>query len=340
MEIRLSERPPSPSVTPLDSDPRTEGFLERRIALTGVLIALVWVLLVARMLYLQILQGEAHAISAEHNSVRKQRVQASRGLILDRQGQILVDSRPSYEVQIVPHEIGDMALTLHRLSGVLDVDLVGLTERVGTPRGSERFRPLRVVRGLERDSFARLQARLWALPGVVTQVTPVRAYPYGESAAHALGWLGEISSEQLGRREYHGYRGGDIIGREGIEQLLDRDLRGWPGGRNVLVDARGRELRVLSHVEPEPGRNVVLTIDHRLQEIAEQGLDRLGKTGAVVALDPRSGEILVLASRPAFDPNRFAVGISSDDWAAFTSDEAQASAQPRASGTVPARLDL
>ena len=308
-------------MTLLGSGSGSDGFLERRIALAVVLIGLVWGLLTARVLYLQILQGETFAVFAEQNSVRVQRVQAPRGLILDRNGEILVDSQPSYEARIVPNEIDDLDLTLARMADVLGVDRGEIARRVGDPRGSDRFKPLRVAHGIGRDSFARLEARLWALPGVVTQMTPLRTYPYGESAAHVLGSLGEIDPDQLGQREYHGYRRGSIIGRKGIEMVLDRSLRGNPGGRNVLVDAHGREIRTLSEVDPRPGLNVVLTLDHELQRIAEQGLDRIGKTGAIVALDPRNGEVLVLASRPAFDPNLFAVGISTDDWAGFTGDE-------------------
>ena len=135
-----------------------------------------------------------------------------------------------------------------------------------------------------------------------------------------LGWLGETDKEQLRLREYQGYRRGDVIGRDGIERLLDRELRGRDGGRNVLVDAHGRELRGIDAVAPHPGQNVVLTLDHRLQQVAEQALAETEKRGSIVALDPRSGEVLVLANRPSFDSNLFAVGIDHASWKALSED--------------------
>ena len=306
---------------PGGSDSGSDAFLERRLAVAALLIALAWGLILLRLFYVQIARAEEFASAAERNSVRSHRVPAPRGMILDRGGEVLVDSRPSYKTLVVPHKAGDLDWTASRLADVLAVDRSEIAGRIGAPRGSARFQPLEVARDLERGAFARLQARLWALPGVVTQVDPVRRYRYGDSAAHVLGRLGEIDADRLGRREYRGYRRGDVIGREGVEALLDRDLRGRPGGLNVLVDARGREIRTLSAVEAEPGLNVVLTLDRRLQQVAERGLDDAGRGGAVVALDPRSGAVLVLASRPAFDPNRFATGIGSEGWAELSGDE-------------------
>ena len=218
--------------------------------------------------------------------------------MLDRNGVPLVDSRPAFEVLVVPNETDDVPTTLRRISGLTGRDLETITADYGKPRGRARFQPQRVAHDLDRDALARVEARLWALGGVLTQVTPVRGYRFQGSAAHLLGWLGEIGADQLREKEFQSYRQGDVIGRGGIEKLLDADLRGRPGGRNLLVDAHGRELELLSLVDPQPGRNVVLTIDHALQEAAEAALDREQKTGAVVALDPRTGEMLALASRP------------------------------------------
>ncbi|MGH2900101.1 MAG: penicillin-binding transpeptidase domain-containing protein, partial [Solirubrobacteraceae bacterium] len=271
--------------------------------------------------YLQVVQGDVYKVSAERNSVRTQRVQAARGAVLDRHGNELVGSRPSFEVLVVPQEADDLQKTLRRIAGLTGRDLDSVRASYGEPRGRARFQPQRVAHDLDRDEFASVEARLWALGGVITQVTPVRGYRYGSSAAHLLGRLGEIGTDQLNDdRELASYRRGDIVGRDGIEKLLDTDLRGRPGGRNLLVDAHGRELNLLSLIEPEPGRNVVLTLDHALQEAAEAALDREHKTGAVVALDPRTGEVLALASRPAFDPNEFAVRIDPLEWRALIQD--------------------
>ncbi|HTO71553.1 MAG TPA: penicillin-binding protein 2 [Myxococcota bacterium] len=298
----------------------SDATVERRLTGVAVVVVAVWMLLLTRLFYLQVVQGDVYRVSAERNSVRTQRVDAPRGVISDRNGDVLVGSRPSFDVLIVPHETEDVSTTLSRIAGLTGRDYDTMLASYGDPRGRSRFQPQRVAHDLDRDALARVESRLWALGGVLTQVTPVRGYRYGESAAHLVGWLGEVSPDQLARKEFQSYRRGDIIGVGGIEKLLDPDLRGRPGGRNLLVDAHGRELQMLSSVDPEPGRNVVLTIDHRLQEAAEAALDKEDKSGAVVALDPRNGEVLALVSRPAFDPNEFAVGIDPEAWRELTTD--------------------
>ncbi len=297
-----------------------DRFVESRLTATAFAIAAVWLILVARLFYLQVLEGDRYLISAERNSVRTHRVRAPRGMILDRSGRILVDSRPSFDVLVVPHEATDLPLTLGRIAGLIGSRPEALREALGSPSGRERFAARPVAHDLEWQSIARVESRLWALAGVLTQATPVRSYRYGSSAAHVLGWLGEIDREQLRQRDFQGYRQGDVIGREGVERLLDRELRGRAGGRNVLVDAHGRELERLDAIEAQPGRNVVLTLDHRLQQAAEAALARTGHSGAVVALDPRNGEVLVLVSLAAFDPNDFAVGIDRARWELLRED--------------------
>jgi penicillin-binding protein 2 len=244
-------------------------------------------------------------------------------MILDRTGAILVDSRPAFDVGVVPYQTEHPQLTLGRLSGLLDEDLAVLSARYGRPSGPERFQPKIIAHDVEYRLAARVGARLWALRGVVTQADPVRFYAHGNSAAHLLGMLGEISSSELASHDYQDYRRGDVIGKDGIERLLDRALRGEDGGRNVIVDAYGRELQVMNEIKSQPGNNVVLTLDHRLQHIAETKLDELKRSGAVVALDPRNGEVLVLASRPSFDPNHFSRGIDGPEWQALLTDPAR-----------------
>ena len=307
-------RPLSGSISPV------EGQLERRLVGAALLATVIWILLLARLFYLQVLQAEKYRDSSQRNSVRTHRVAAPRGMILDRQGEILVDSRPSFDVRVVPHETPDLAATLDRLAGLVDQDAAELIDRVGAPQGRARFQPQRVANDLGRDTLARVEARLWALPGVLTEVSPIRAYRYGLEAGHVLGWLGQINAEQLASRAYQGYRRGDVVGTAGVERVLDRELRGRDGGENVLMDAHGRELELLDFVQPQPGNNVFLTLDRRLQYVAEQAFDALGKNGAVVALDPRTGEVLLLMSRPAVDPSRFAQGIGHDEWASLISD--------------------
>jgi penicillin-binding protein 2 len=155
------------------------------------------------------------------------------------------------------------------------------------------------------------------------------------SAAHVLGTLGEINKRQLASRRYAGYRLGDVVGQSGVESLLERELRGRPGGRSVLVDVQGRELEVLREVAPQAGNNVVLTLDHRLQRVAEEALEATGRAGAIVALDPRTGEVLALVSRPAFDPNRFAAGIDPESWQEMVTDPRRALPNRALQGQYP-----
>jgi penicillin-binding protein 2 len=300
-----------------------EAQIERRIISCMLGIVAIWLVLGARLFYLQVIEGDSYRVSAEKNSVRTHRVIASRGMILDRTGAILVDSRPAFDVGVVPYQTEKLDVTIQRLSGLLDEDPTVLRARYGRPSGPERFQPKIVAHDVDYRLAARVGERLWALPGVVTQADPVRFYAHGSSAAHLLGMLGEISQSELASQDYREYRRGDVIGKDGIERLLDRPLRGQDGGRNVLVDAYGRELQVMDEIKPQPGNNVVLTLDHRLQHIAETKLDELKRTGAVVAIDPRNGDVLVLASRPSFDPNHFSRGIGGPEWQGLLADPAR-----------------
>ncbi|MFQ5699163.1 MAG: penicillin-binding protein 2 [Myxococcota bacterium] len=307
-------------MTTLGSSHIAEDRLERGLRWIALCVVAAWIVLVGRLFYLQGVQGDRYRLSAERNSVRTHRIDPPRGMILDRAGRLLVDSRPAFDVLVVPRETESLERTVRRVSRLVGAPPEPAIERVSAVRGRARFRPQPIGTDLSRDALARVESRLWALPGVLTRVRPVRAYLQGDLAAHVLGSLGEISARQLAARRYAGYRAGDSIGRSGVEALLDRELRGRPGGRHLLVDAHGRELQQLGAVEPQPGLNLRLTLDLELQRAAESALDATGHAGAVVALDVHSGEVLVLASRPAFDPNRFASGIAADTWQALLDD--------------------
>jgi penicillin-binding protein 2 len=300
-----------------------DSHFDRRVVLAMLIVVAVWGALLGRLFYLQVVEGERHRKSAERNSVRTHRLIAPRGMILDRSGMILVDSRPSHDVLVVPHETPSLDTTLERIAGLIGASPAELAERVGRPTGRSRFQAQPVMRDLDRDALARVESRLWALPGVLTQVTPIRDHRFGSAAAHLLGRLGEISRSQLEQGRSQGYRPGDSVGKAGVERLLDQQLRGRNGGENVLVDAHGRELERWNALEPQPGENVVLSLDLRLQLVAERAFDELGKHGALVALDPRNGDVLALMSRPNFDPNLFARGIERDEWAALRDSPAK-----------------
>jgi len=290
-----------------------------RLVFIAVVIVLTFGVFVVRLFQLQVIQGEDLGNRARRNSVRTVRLEAPRGEIVDRFGRELATTRPAFGVHVMPAELRERELTLAALGSLLDRDPSELSERVGTPRGRSRFQSVRIANDLPYDSRTRVESHLYALPGVFTDVSPRRYYVGGSLAAHVLGYTGEIQIRQLEKRSFADYQSGDVIGQAGVESRFESILRGRAGGRNVVVDVAGRIDEVLDEVDATPGGTLMLTIDRDLQRVAEDAFlpDVIGgeeKRGAVVALDPRNGDVLALVSSPAFDPNSFAGGIDSVTW--------------------------
>jgi penicillin-binding protein 2 len=285
----------------------------RRLNGTLVIVLAAFLVLGLRLFHLQVVQGEEYRRLSENNCIRLQDIDPPRGQILDRQRRLLVDNRPSFNLVMVPRDAKPVDTTLARLADGVGLELEELAHAAERTRSA--YRPVVLMADIDRDLLAAVEARRYDLPGVTVDVKAMRRYVYGDSAAHLLGYMGEINAAELAGGRYPGCRGGDYIGKFGIEKNCEPLLRGQPGGRQVEVDARGQVVRVLNTVDAVPGHNVVLTIDHRLQAVAEQSLG--DKAGAVVAVDPQSGEVLVMASRPSFDPNAFVGGISRRDWQAL-----------------------
>lgn len=299
-----------------------------RLPVVAVLMALPFAIFFLRLFQLQVIEGEDLGNRARRNSVRKVQLEAPRGNILDRHHRELATTRPAFGVQVMPAELRRRELTLAALGSLLDQDPSALSAQVGAPKGRQRFVPVRLARDLPYDARSRVESHLYALPGVITDVTPRRYYVGGEMAAHLLGYIGEIQPKQLEKRAFADYQSGDVIGQSGVERRYEAILRGRAGGRNVVVDVAGRVDEVLDEVLPTPGGAVILTLDRDLQQAAEAAFrpEVIGappKRGAVVALDPRNGDVLVLASRPAYDPNSFAGGIDAETWKQLTDDEAR-----------------
>ncbi len=304
----------------------TDNSVELRLPLVIGVIVLVFGIFVLRLFQLQFLQGEEMKGIAHGNAVRLVRLEAPRGDILDREGRVLATTRPAFGVTVMPSELARPDRTLAALGMLIDQSSSELRQRIGSPQGRRRFQPVRLVGDLSYDHLARVESHLYELPGVHTDVRPRRHYVEGELAAHLLGQIGEVRKDQLEKRQYADYRAGEVVGQAGLEKVLERNLRGRAGGRNVVVDVAGRVVDVIGEIDPEPGAPVTLTIDLDLQRVAEEGFqpDVLGgraKMGAAVALDPRNGDVLVLVSKPAFDPNSFPGGIDAETWNALTTDE-------------------
>ena len=305
----------------------SEGEIAKRLPILAAVMTLVFAIFFLRLFQLQLILSDDLRLRSERNYVRSVRLEAPRGDILDREGRVLVTTRPAFGVGVVPNELRDSARTLDVLAALIDADAEHLRERVGAPRGRRRFQRVRVATDLDYDQRVRVESHLFGLPGVVTDVQPRRHYLAGDVAAHVLGYLGEIQREQLASRDYAGYRSGEFVGQAGIEALEQGVLRGRAGGRNLVVDVAGRVVGPpLDEIEPTSGGKVQLTIDLDLQAAAEEAflpdvIGERGHSGALVALDVRTGEVLAMVSRPAFDPNDFAGGVQSEIWDALVADE-------------------
>ncbi|RMG18126.1 MAG: penicillin-binding protein 2 [Deltaproteobacteria bacterium] len=295
--------------------------------------------LAGRLYWLQVVRGEHYARLSRSNFVKAVEIPADRGMILDRRGTIVVDSRPSYDVALTPAFCPDPEQTLGALAGVLGFGLDEVrqwTKRVAAVRGLERFRPIVLKEDVGRDALDWIDAHRLELDGVDVRIRPRRNYRFGKMLAHVLGYMNEIGPAELERARARGldYELGDAIGRAGLEERFESVLRGKDGLERVVVDAKGRRIDAqgeaaaaeVGRLIPEeerirpsvPGHNLVLTIDMRLQRVAEEAFP--GRAGSVVALDPQTGYVLAMVSRPAFDPNRLSGGITKEEMQALAED--------------------
>ncbi len=278
----------------------------------NIVILVAFSLIFSRLWYLQIIKGEYFKNLSENNRIRIQEIPAPRGILFDRAGVPLVNSYPSFDVSLFRQDVPDMKGLIPPLSQVLSMDPETLRAKIEAAKGTPASQPLKLKTDISWEELATIETRHLDLPGVVVDVVIRRNYPYGSMAAHLIGYLGEVSQEELEREEYVNHKMGYIVGKYGIEQKFEPDLMGEYGGRQFEVNAMGRKVRVLGDVEPNPGNNLFTTLDLNVQKAAEEAM--AGKRGAVVAMDPRSGDILALVSKPDFDPNLFARGISGENW--------------------------
>ncbi len=288
--------------------------LKGRIAWLGAGATLLLLVIAGRLWLLQVRRGEEYAAKSEGNFVKELRVPADRGMILDRKGTILVDSRPSYDLYLTPAFCAPCEEVLGRLAGRIELppeDLSRALSAIAKAKGLERFRQVAVKIDIGRDELDVLEANRDDLPGLDIVAAPHRSYREGKLAAHTLGYMGEAGPEELEKLQAEGkdYRLGDYVGRRGVERKFEEELRGADGVQRVVADSKGRKLPHLQWMIPEPerfvasapGANVVLSIDARLQRVAEESFD--ATAGTVIALDVNSGFVLAMVSKPAYDPN-------------------------------------
>ncbi|MDI3280438.1 MAG: penicillin-binding protein 2 [Bacillota bacterium] len=297
-----------------------------RVRVFFYLVAFVFTLLALRLWYLQVVMGDFYAEKSMANSVRLVPIPAPRGEIYDRRGRLLVTSRLSYTVSLLPRELSPEH---HRVVRELSQILALPEEQIWAELKNSAllpYYPVRLKRDLDPRTLIALEEKRLDLPGVIVEEIPVRNYLYGDLAAHVFGYLGKISPQEWEDFRQQGYAPSDVIGKTGLERLYERVLKGKDGGQQVEVNRVNRPIRVLGTVDPLPGQGLQLTIDLEVQQAAEAALKeqlewlrrftpyKNARAGAAVVMDPRTGELLALASVPSFDPNRFIGGVDPQYW--------------------------
>ena len=322
-----------------------DEYLEQRIFLqrsfiAAIILGALMLLLAGRAFWLQVLRHDYYAELSQGNRARIESLPPNRGIIYDREGRVIAENTPAYQLEVVREQAGDLDTTLEDLVrfGLLERDDLARVRQLVMSRRSFEAVPIRVQ--LDDEGVARYAVHRHELPGVSLETRMARHYPYGSLGAHALGYVGTISEDDLTRLDKDRYFGTGVIGKTGIERAYEDELLGTGGFREVLVNAEGRRVDVqdgkaaqLRIRQPLAGRDLRLSLDIDLQRVAEDAM--AGRRGAVVAIDPSNGDVLVLASLPSFDPNGFARGISRKDYLALTQDPDQPLFNRVLRGTYP-----
>jgi penicillin-binding protein 2 len=308
-----------------------------RLGVASAVVLAAFGLLALRFAYLQLVQHDYYRTKAEDNRISVVPLAPNRGLILDRNGVVLARNESHYTLEINPQKVADLEATIAELATVIDIGA----------RDRSRFRKLQAeVKGadslpiktrLTDEEVARFSANAYRFPGVEIRARLYRDYPLRELASHVLGYIGRISEKDVERLEADGlaadYKGSDFIGKSGLEASYERELHGTTGSAQVEIDAGGRGIRTLTSTPPQAGNNLVLTLDIKLQEVAENAFGKY--RGALVAIEPATGGILALVSRPGYDPNLFVDGIDAASWEALNNDPAKPLNNRAVTGAYP-----
>jgi len=307
--------------------------VKRRASVYLLLVFLSFALLQGRLIQLQVLRGEELAVLAQENRVHLVTLEARRGTIFDRNGRIIAGVRPSFELHLVYMNPRQVETAVARLSALTGWDREELERKIQQQR-YRWYQPVTLARDISPEVHTLVEEHRYELPGVMVEAIPRRVYPWGRYGAHLVGYMGEINASELERLGQQGYRPGDWVGKAGLERQYETDLRGQRGGRQVEADALGRPVRELGEISPVPGNDLFLTIDMELQQVAEEALEeaiakakaahpdyqRVGMGGAVVVLDPHTGDVLALVSQPAYDPNWFVTSGHDEELHRLTTD--------------------
>ena len=320
---------------------------ERRLFFSRVILSIVIAIIllgfvIGRLVQLQVFDYEQFAEKSQGNRIRIEAVPPNRGLVFDREGRVIAENLPAYQLELIPEQVDDIDDTLERLAAIMLIEPDDIPRYKELSRRSLRFKPLTLKFRLSDEEIANFAIQRPRFPGVDFQPRLVRHYPHGDVAAHTVGYVGALSSSDLQELDPARYAGTSHTGKTGVEGSFETDLHGDPGYRHVITNARGRQVpasttELLNSLPldqtPGPGANVYLSLDLDLQRLATEALR--GKRGAIVALDPWSGEILALVSAPSFDPNLFAVGMTTAQYGELRDNPDRPLFNRAVSGTYP-----
>ena len=305
-----------------------QRLFDRRVWFTGALMVLAALAVLGRLYYLQISRHGYYSQLSEANGVRTEPIAAARGLILDRNGEVIASNRPTFDLVLTPDEVPHLRASLGRLARLRLLQAGDIPDLIRTIRSHQSFDTVPIRLDLSSEEVARFAVRRYEFPGVDISPRQARWYPFGSLAVDAVGYVGTISPSDLKHINQAAYAGTAVIGKTGVEAAYEAQLHGINGYRQILVNALGRPVQRPGalgrelHVEPPvPGDDVILSLDLKLQRLAEQLLK--GHDGAVVALNPWNGDVIAMASSPSFDPNLFARGISEKEYRALVDDPRQ-----------------
>lgn len=309
---------------PQRSDTLKNSETELRIFRVRALLAVLVVfaltaLLMGRLTYLQVVQHDLYSTRSENNRVRVEPLPPTRGLIFDRNGEMLAENRPTYNLTIVRERVDNLDETLTFLIDLLalpDEDVEAFKQR--SRQRQRPYQPALLMSDLTETQIAKLAVNRHRLPGLEVEAQLLRYYPDAEILAHAIGYVGRINAEELKVLDPGSYAGTHFIGKTGVERFYETELHGQAGLRKVETNARGRVLRELGKNDPVPGKNLTLTIDKQMQMLAYELLD--GRRGSIVAIEPATGNILAMVSVPGFDSNQFVTGISVENYRGLQQD--------------------
>jgi len=294
------------------------GQLKPKFGALLIMVSVVLTILALRLWYLQVISGDDFRQRSENNSLRLRKIKPLRGLIMDRNRKMLTENRPSFNILFIPDRTRDIKKAIEKIKWFYSLNSLEFTSNLPIPDKLKPFVPVIIERNTTMTKIAVVEVHSLELPGVVTEITPVRQYLYGEATAQIIGFTGEVTRRDIEQNHVGRLSPGDNIGKFGLEKSLDAYLRGESGAEQVEINAAGKIVRSLGRTPPKSGENVVLNIDLELQKTAWEAVGN--RRGAVVVLNPQNGEVLTLISSPSFDPNIFNGELSSNEWEKLSQD--------------------